>query len=156
MKNNQIIFRGKIHWWIILFLWGIYVFMIFAYIYQWGNNPTSKTTLVIFGIMFGFISVLLFVMRRFSLTIDNKFIILKSYHLGTVNIQILQIKDVSVGQMSFSDHLHAKRDECQDFTWKKIIIQTKGGKIYQFAIKNAQKIKEEIEKRMITNNIISS
>jgi len=156
MKNNQIIFRSKIHWWILLFLWGIYVFMIFAYIHQWGNNPTSKTTLVIFGILFSFISVLLFVMRRFSLTIDNNFVILKSYSLGTVKIHISQIKDVSVGKMSFSDHRFAKQDECHDLTGQFVKIHVRNDKVYRFAIKNAQKIKEEIEKRMIINNITTS
>ena len=151
MKNNQTTYkRGKIHWWIILILWGFYVWMIFAYIHQWGNNPVDKAALIIFGIIWIVVSVLLFT-ERFILTIDDKFIKFKLFRWGTVNIHITQIKDVSVEKMSFPK-MYVKRYEYFDFTGQVLKIQTKSDRIYQFAIKDAKKIKEEIEKRMLTTN----
>jgi len=39
-----------------------------------------------------------------------------------------------------------------DFVKQAVSIQLKSGKIYQIAIKDTEKIKEEIEKRMIVAN----
>ena len=154
MKNNQTIYYGKIHWWVLLFLWGFYVHMIFAYIHQWGNNPIPKGGLIIFAIIWMMVSILVFSIR-FTLTIDDEFVKFKLLNWGSVRIHITQIKDVNVEKMSFFK-MHAKLVECYDFTGQFLKIQTKSGRIYKFAIKNAQKIKEEIEKRMLTTNIISN
>ena len=156
MKNNQTIFRGKTHLWIILIFCGIYAYMIFAYIHQRDNNPAADTVLIIFAIIWISISALLLANR--FITVDDEFVKFKFY-LSSVKIHILQIKDVSVDKMSFFRAL-AKYSikysiEFRDFTGHVLIIQTKTGKVYRFAIKNAQKIKEEIEKRMLTNNITS-
>ena len=152
MKNNQTIFRSNIHWWALLFLWGFYVHMIFAYIHQWGNNPVNEVALLIFTIIWIMISVLLFAIRVI-LTIDDEFVKFK-YYGELVKIHITQIEDVSVEKLSFFK-IYAKLYQYYDFTGQFLKIQTKSGKTYQIAIKNAQKIKEEIEKRMLTiNNII--
>ena len=148
--NSQTKYSGNIHWWIILILWGFYVYMIFAYIYQWGNNPVNKASLINVGVIWITISVLIFD-NRFVLTIDNVFVKFKSASWGRVKIHITQIKDVSVVKMSFFK-IYTKPHEYHDFTGKVIKIQTKSGKIYQIAIRNAERIKEEIEKRMITIN----
>jgi hypothetical protein len=149
MKNKQVTYRGKMHWWGILILWGFYVHMIFAYIHQWGNNPVNGAALVIFAIIWIMISVLLF-SERFILTIDDEFVKFK-YYGDPVKIHVTQIKDVSVEKMSFFK-IYAKLYQYYDFTGQFLKIQTKSGRIYQFAIRDAQKIKEEIEKRMkITN-----
>ena len=154
MMNNKVTYTGKIQWWIILILWGFYVWMIFAYIHQWGNNPVNKTGLVILGIIWISISPLLLV-NRFILTIDNEFVKFKLVSWGNVKIHITQIKDVSVEKMSFFQ-MYAKLNEYYDFTRKTLKIQTKSGNIYQITIKDAQKIKEEIEKRMLNFNDITS
>ena len=158
MKNNQTIFRGKIHWWVLLILWVIYVWMIFAYIHQWGNNPVNKAALIILSVIWISISVLFFA-ERFILTIDDKFFVISgSSYWASVKIHITQIKDVSVGNVSIKMYASYNTGLVYpfDFTRKTVMIQTKSGKTYQIAIKNAQKIKEEIEKRMLTNNITSS
>ena len=147
MNNQTTYIRGNIHWWIILFLCGFYVHLIFAYIHQWGNNPIDKAGLIIFGVIFFIVSVVLFA-YRFVLTIDNEFVKFKLISWGRVKIHITQIKDVSVEKMSFF-RMYRKRYEYHDFTGKVLKIQTKSDKIYQIAIKNAQKAKDEIEKRML-------
>ena len=156
--NNKITYTGNIQWWIILFFWGFYVWMIFGYIHQWGNNPINMAGLIFFGILWILVSALVLA-SRFFLTIDDKFVILKSLILGTVTIDISQIKDVSVKKMNIFKiyakmyaKMYAKGFECHDFTGKVLKIQTKNGKEYQFAIKDAQNIKEEIEKRMLNFN----
>ena len=148
--NNQTIFRGNIHWWVLLFLWGFYVHMIFAYIHQWGNNPVNEVALLFFAIIWIMASVLLFAIRPI-LTIDDVFVKFK-YYGDPIKIHITQIEDVSVKKMSFFK-VYAKLYQYYDFTGQFLKIQTKSGRVYIIAIKNAQKIKEEIEKRMITNNI---
>ena len=145
MKNNQIKFHSKIHLWVFLILAGIYVHMIFSYIHQWGNNPIDKAGLIILTVIWIIVSVLLFAIR-FILTIDDEFVKFK-YYGDAVKIHITQIKDVSVEKLSFFK-IYAKFYQYYDFTGQFLKIQTKSGRIYIFAIKNAQKIKEEIEKRM--------
>ena len=154
--NNRTTYKSiKIHLWVILFLWVIYVWMIFAYIHQWGNNPVDKAGLIILTIIWIACSVLVLSMR-FILTIDDKYVVITFGSLsgGEIKIHISQIEDVSVGIMSFRTYLKAgmefyKGTKYQfDFTRQAVKIQTKSGKIYQIAIKNAERIKEEIEKRM--------
>jgi len=154
MKNNQTIFRSNGQWWVLLFLWGIYVCVIFLNIQHLINNPIPKGLifLTIIWIMF---SVLLHAIR-FILTIDDEFVKFKMY-LDPVKIQIMHIKEVSVEKMSFFKiyaKMYAKGYECRDFTRNLLKIRLKNGKIYHIAIKSAQKIKEEIEKRMLTTNKI--
>ena len=73
MKNSQTTYkRIKNHWWILSILWGFYVWTIFAYIHQWGNNPIDKAGHTIFGIVWIVSSVLVFI-ERFTLTIDDNF-----------------------------------------------------------------------------------
>ena len=161
MENNRVTYKQRInfHWWVILVLWGFYLWMIFAYIHQWGNNPVNKTTLIIFGIIWIICSVLVLSIR-FILTIDDKFVVITFglFSGWDIKIHVTQIEDVSVGIMSFRTYLKAgmvyyKGTNYQfDFTRQAVKIQTKSGKIYQIAIKNAEKVKEEIEKRMITTN----
>ena len=85
---------------------------------------------------------------RFILTIDDEFVKFKLLNWGPVKIHITQIKDLSIGKVDFRTYLKSAYQF--DFTRQTVIIQTKSDRIYQIAIKNAQKIKEEIEKRMIT------
>jgi hypothetical protein len=154
MNKQEIYKRVKINWWIILMLVGTYIHMIFGYINQWGNNPIDKAGLIITAIIW---IVLLFVLWRFILTIDDKFVIFRSDLWTPIKIYVSQIKDVIVVNVSLWSKMTAKFEKYNfDFVKQAISIQLKNGKTYQNAIKNAQKIKEEIEKRMITNNITSS
>ena len=158
IMNNQSIYKGKIHLWVLFILWGSYVHMIFAYIHQWGNNPVNKTVLIILGVIWISLSVFL-PNSRLILTIDDKFFVISgSSYWASVKIHITQIKDVSVGNVSIKMYASYNTGLVYpfDFTRKTVMIQTKSGKTYQIAIKNAQKIKEEIEKRMIINNITTS
>ena len=147
MENNNILYkRVKNHWWIFLLFAGCFVWMIFAYIHQWGNNPPTKASLIIIAIIF-VTALMLFHPGRFVFTIDNEFVSFKSAYWGRVKIHITQIKDVNVEKMSFFK-MYAKRYEYHDFTGQVLKIQTKSDMVYQIAIKDAEKIKEEIEKRI--------
>jgi hypothetical protein len=159
MKSSQTIYkRVKIHWWIILFFWGIYVWMIFAYIHQWGNNPMNKTGLVIFSVIWIAVSIFILV-ERFILTIDDKFFVVTFGSYWDIKIHITQIKNVSVEKLNFRMYVktvsHRGTKYQFDFTSQTVKIQTKSGKIYQIHIKNAQRIKEEIEKQMLIHNNIT-
>ena len=158
MNSREIYKRVKIPWWIIIILGGYIVYMIFAYIQQWNFNPVKEIGLIISGIILNVVSIVLFFemfFGRFILTIDDKFIIITFGSLSgrDIKIHVTQIKDVSIGKVDFRTYLKSAYQF--DFTRQTVIIQTKSDRIYQIAIKNAQKIKEEIEKRMLTtNNII--
>jgi hypothetical protein len=154
MKNSQTIKykRGNVRWWVLLILWGIYVHMIFGYIHQWGNNPIQKSGLIIFGVVWIVVSVLV-IFIRLIVTIDDDFVKFKSFN-SDKKIHFTQIEDVSVEKENFIRHFKLG-EEYHDFTNQVLKIQTKSGKIYQIAIKNAQKIKAEIEKRISKSNHIS-
>ena len=159
MKNSKLTYkRVKIHWWAILLLWGFYVWMIFAYIHQWGNNPVPKIGLIIYAGMWTGISLSIFAMR-YTLTIDDKFLVVKFSTGWGIKVHITQIKEVSVEKVSFRTFMKAfspkRRLYPFDFTGQTIKIQIKSNNIYQITIRNAQEIKDEIEKRISTNNIIS-
>jgi hypothetical protein len=154
MKNNQITYKGKIHWWPLLILWGICAFMIFAYIYyqRGANNVAALVVIGIFNIFSALISAFLFARR---MVIDDEIVTLKFYCFDTVRINICQIKNVSVKEKNFfriCATTYSKYIDIHDFTRCILIIQTNNNKVYRIAIKSAQKIKEEIEKRMLTTN----
>ena len=151
MMNNQATYKlVKINWWIILVLVGIYVFAIFAYIYQWGNNPANKSTLIFLALIFIF-ALLYGAWCRVK--IDDNFISFRIPNFLIQKIPIAIIKDVSIKQIGLMEIAGKFTDRYRiDFVKQNLCIQMKNGKIYQFAIKEAQKIKEEIEKRMITTN----
>ena len=146
--NNQVTYKlVKINWWIILVLVCIYVFAIFAYIYQWGNNPVGKSSLIFLAVIF--ISFLLYG-AWCRIKIDDNFISFRIPNFLIQKIPIANIKNVSIKQISLMEIAGKFIDRYRiDFTKQNLCIQMENGKIYQFAIKNAQKIKEEIEKRML-------
>ena len=152
MENNYIAYkRIKINWFMIIFFIGSYVHMILAYIHQWGDNPVTKPTLIIFAVVW--IIVLLHIWR-FMLTVDDEFIIFRPTLWSMVRVPIAAINGVYIKQFALKDWMiPEKKDknyQC-DFTWKALVIELKNGKTYRITLtfKNAQIVKEEIEKRMI-------
>ena len=149
--NNQTTYkRVKINWWIILMLGGIYVWMIFAYIHQWGNNPIDKSGLIFIAIIW--IAVLIF-LGRFKVIIDSNYAVFRSDVWVPVRIPIDTIENVSVEQVSWSEIVHIPGGKINRYLFdyfvkQAIIIRLKNGIIYQISIKNAQRIKDEIEKQM--------
>ena len=137
----------KINWLVILILAGTYVFMIFSYIHQWGNSPIDKAGLIIFTIIW--ITVWFFG-GRFKLIIDDKLIIFRSDIWTPVKIHLKQIKEVSVVKVGLCGKMSAKLERYYfDYVKRAVNIQLINGKTYQIAIKDAEKIKEEIEKRIL-------
>ena len=150
--NNQVTYKlVKINWWIIPILVGIYVLMIFSYIYQWGNNPIDKSSLIIkFPVIW--IVVLLYA-GWYRVKIDDNFISFRIPNFLIQKIPITNIKNVSIKQISLMEIAGKFIDRYRiDFTKQNLCIQMENGKIYQFAIKDAEKIKQEIEKRMLSHN----
>jgi len=156
MNKQETYRRVKIQWWIILIFWGIYAWMIFAYIHQWGNNPIPKIVLIILAVLWLVISGFI-IAGRSTLTVDDKYLIIK-IGLETsweIKLHVKQIKDVSVETVSFRTYTKVFSPKGRlypfDYTRQTVKIQSKNDKIFQVAIKDAQKVKEEIEKRMLTN-----
>ena len=168
MNNQEIYKRVRINWEISLFVFlilaGLYVFAIFSYIHQWGNNPASKTSALvvlptILSVSFIFS---LFGAGRFIVKIDDNSVIVRTDIHKMFNIRIVNIKNVNIEWLKRAwlggvVYPGKKKERIHvDFVKQMVSITVKSGKVYQIACKDAQKIKEEIEKRMITNNIISS
>ena len=150
--NNQTTYkRTKTNWWMSLPLVVIYVWIIFAYIFQWGNKPIpSVTWLVVFGIFF--LSPLL-LMWCSQLIISNNHIVFRMGIWNWKKIPITSVRNVSVNKSSFikmsGSNIRGKATSAYfDFVEQTIIIFLRNGETYQIAIKNAQEIKDEIEKRM--------
>jgi len=157
MKDNPEIFkRVKINWGIIFMLTGMFVLLIIpTYIYQFGTNPVDEKGLVIMAM---FIIVFLLFHGRHRLIIDNNFVVFRlNWDLLPVKVPIDIIKEVAVSKLSIIwalefNERNIKKYQFDYFIEQAVSIQLKNGKHYKIAIKNAQKIKEEIEKRMLTTN----
>ena len=127
-----------------------YVWMIFAYIYQWGNKPIpSVTWLVVFGIFY--FSPLLLIWRS-QLIINSNYVIFRMGIWNWKKIPITSVWNVRVNKSSFSEmsgsNIRRKTTSAYfDFVAQTITMYLTNGEIYQIAIKNAQEIKDEIEKR---------
>ena len=151
MKNNITTYkRVKINWLIFLILGGFHAWLIFAYILQWGNNPIDKTGLIVMSIIWGFTYILI---GRFKVIIDDNLVIIKMDWYTFFKIPIAKIKSVNIERLKWAflgGVYYGKNLERFhfDFVKQTVKIQMKSGKIYQIAIKNAEKIKEEIEKRI--------
>ena len=160
MENRAIYKRVKINWWVILLFVGISggigIQMIFAYIHQWGNNPIPNMTALILLETFLVVPIIvaLFIFGRFKLIIDDNFVIIRTGLWTQCKVSYASINKISVrqytkfatGSIKFSGK---NRIISFDFINQFVKIQLKNGKNYWIAIKNAEKIKEEIEKRMI-------
>ena len=147
--------RIKINWLYVSMLGGIQVLMIFGYIYQWGNNPFSRSSLITQSIVFAFAYIYA---GRIKIIIDDNYIVLRSDLRIWEKIPIFLIKNVSIQQTSLlSMNIQGSSLKKYPFDYIKqtVSIKLKNEKIYQIAIKDTQIIKEEIENRMIKSNNIS-
>ena len=152
--NNQTTYkRIKINWWVFILFGGFHIWMIFAYIHQWGNNPIDKAGLIKVSIIWIFIYIFI---GRFKVIINDNFAVFCSDVWIPIKILISMIDKVSVkkaSMMGMSIPFSNVKNYQFDFSASHAVcIQIKNGKLYQIAIKDAEKIKEEIEKRMITTN----
>ena len=155
MQNQTTYIRTKISKvFIVLFVIyiAIYVSMIFAYIHQWGNNPIPKVALIIYGVLW--IAILLSVWLfggRGKIIIDNDYITFRSQAYTYAKIRLTHIIRVDVQEVPFSKMINYSfemKNAYFDFVKQAIIIRLYNDKVYKIAIKNAQEIKDEIEKRL--------
>ena len=150
MNNRETYKRVKITWWLIIPFVGIHLHMILGYIHQWGNNPIDKTGFIVMSIIWLFVYILI---GRFKVIVDGNFAIFRSDIWVPVKIPISTIENVSVRRVPLFDH-YIPEKKCKKFYFSPFLreavrIQLKSDKTYQVAIKDAERIKEEIEKRMI-------
>ena len=163
MHNQETYKRFKIKWWLIQILAGIlaFVFLLFLLMTLGGNKPLDKTGFVISITIIAVLYGICICLGGWSkLIINDCFAIFRFDLLTVVKIPIASIRDISTERVAKLDFLFfPKKDFVKcffDFVKQAVRIEMKSGKIYQITIKNAQEIKEEIEKRMlITNNIPS-
>ena len=155
MKNSQEIYkRININWVTIIISGGFQVFLVFAYIHQLGNNPIPKIGLIFTFMLWFFVITF---SGRIKVIIYDSFAVFRSDIRTYVKIPINMIKSVNIKQFEAMVFPGKKIKKHQfDYSLNIIYIQLNNDRIYQITIKNAQEIKEEIEKRMlITNNIPS-
>ena len=169
MENRATYKRIKANWWVIILFGGFHVWIIFAYIiYQRGVNPHNTFGLIIVSIIWIFVYII-FGWRK--VIIGDKFIILRAIFplYNKLAVDFVKIEDVSIANVSIASVMYWSMCTLYlntgirkgmifpekypfDFVKQTIIIKLKNGETYQIAIKDAEKIKEEIEKRMITTN----
>ena len=141
---------------------GIFFYMFFAYIHQSSNNPMTVTAaFVVMGYLLALVTIsCVFGAGRFIVKIDD-FVTVKTDLLIFMKIKVANIQTVNVKYLT----RHRLIGGCfqnkiieiivLDFVKQMVSIKVKSGKNYQIVTKNAQEIKEEIEKRISTNNITS-
>ena len=151
--NSQTTYkRVKINWWVIILFGGICVRIIFVYISQWGNIPVIEPSLMFLVVTF---LGALFFLGRFKVIINDNCAIFRSDIWVPVKIPISMIENVSVKQVPLMEMYIPGGNTVKyqfDFVTQAVSIMLKSGKIYQIAIKDAERIKEEIEKQMIKTN----
>jgi len=167
MNSKSTYKRVKINWWLyitlIVLYAGIFVRMFFAYIHQSGNIPVTVPAFFVMGSLLALVAVFCgFGAGRFIVKIDDfvtartdmfLFMKIKVANIRTVNVEYLA-RPRFVGFWFQNKNLEII---ILDFVKQVVSIKVKSGKIYQIVTKNAEKIKEEIEKRISTsNNIIIS
>ena len=148
MEDRAIYKQVKINWWVVIIFGGIHVWMIFAYIHQWGNNPMDKAGLIVMSIIWIFCYIFI---GRSKVIIDDNQVVFRSDVWIPIKIPIVNIKNVSVKQISWMNlYIPEKNTEKFYFGFVKqaISIHLKNGKTHQIGVKDVEKIKEEIEKRM--------
>ena len=140
MESNNVIFkRVKINRWIIVASSVTFFTLIFLYI-LYGNGIFISMTCGSFVMLMDL---------QYIITVDDNFVIFKTYFKNVFKISISDIENVEVKQ----EPLNFFKFYQFDFLEKEVVsIQLKTGKTYKLRIKNAQEIKEEIEKRMIITN----
>ena len=128
-----------------------YVFIVFAYIYQWGNNPISRNGLIFFTVIWFVHLIPVWLLGgRYKIIIDNDYIIFRATAYTYAKIRLIDISRIGVQKVPFSKmmNLSGSTDAYFDFVKQAIIIRLYNDKVYKIAVKNAQEIKDEIEKRM--------
>ena len=147
--NSQTTYkRVKINWWIIIIIVVPYVPIISAYISQWGDSSATKPLFFFHAIMIG----TLLLLGRFKVIINDNYAIFRSDIWVPVKIPISMIENVSVKQVSILEMNipgSGLKKYSFDFVKQAVIINLKNGRVYQIAIKDAERIKEEIEKQML-------
>ena len=144
--------RVKINWWIIIIMVAPYVPIISAYVYHWDNSPVIQPLSLIFHAI---MIVTLLLLGRFKVIINDNYAVFRSDVWVPVKIPISMIENVSVKQVPLMEMYIPGGNTVKyqfDFVTQAVSIMLKSGKIYQIAIKDAERIKEEIEKQMIKAN----
>ena len=148
--NSQATYkRVKINWWIIIIMVAPYVPIISAYVYHWDNSPVIKLSLIFHAVI---LIIILLLGGRFKVIISDNYAVFRSDVWVPVKIPISMIENVSVKQVSILEMNipgSGLKKYSFDFVKQAVNINLKNGRVYQIAIKDAERIKEEIEKQML-------
>ena len=144
MENNNVIFkRIKINRWTVVVSLVAFFTFLFLYIFSRNGIYISMTMP----------SFVILMELRYILTVDDNFVIFKTYFNNVFKISVIDIENIEVKQrpLRIMEFFLGKivRIYTFYFSAKEVVsMQLKNGKTYQLRIKNAHEIKEEIEKRM--------
>ena len=148
MEKYPVYKRIKVNWWIVILMIFPSVALINEVVVK--NNFHSEilpSLVVTFSV--------LVLLGRFKVIINDDFAIFRSDVWVPIKIPISQIMNVCVNQVALVEvniPWEYPRKYQFDFVSCAILIELENGKSYQIAIKDAERIKEEIEKRMLNRN----
>jgi len=99
MENNRAKYKQiKINWWVFILFGGIHVWVIFAYIHQWGSRSMDETGFIIMSIIWIFVYIFI---GRSKVIINDNQVVFRSDVWIPIKIPIVNIKSVSVKQVSW-------------------------------------------------------
>ena len=149
MNNQTAYIRTKINWWIIVIL-AISYAPVITFINLWDSGSIGGL------IIFIFVSLttlpLFFILWRFQFIINNEYVIFRYGVWSWRKMPISMVQDVYVQDVSSWKIMEFSGKETKnhqfDFVNQAVIIHFSNNIVYKISIKNAQEIKDEIEKRM--------
>ena len=121
--------------------------------YQLGNSDIAIYLLIIFVLII--VAIRYYLGRFKEITINDYFVILQTDEYFPHKIPILWITSVYTCKVGKFETSSSKVEKywVDVFAKTKINIHLKNRKAYHIIIKNAEQIKEEIEKRMLNLNV---
>ena len=140
--------RIKVNWWIVIIMIVCFALSINEIVIKHNYRTEALVPLVIV------ISALV-LLGRFKVIVNDDFAIFRSDVWVPVKIPISHIMNVCVKRVEMMEVSIPWKYPIKyqfDFVSCAVIIKLKNGKSYQIAIKDAERIKEEIEKRMFISN----
>ena len=157
--NNGITYkRVKINWWVFIFFGGFQLWILLSI----HDDISQMSELVVPISIITWLLVFIFI-GRLEVIINDSYVILRSGVWIPMKIPIPKIESVCIVKLNLWDvsmrrlNLWGNIEKYEfDAVRQAIRIEMKNGKVYKIAIKDAQIIKEEIEKRMLQPNKYSA
>ena len=119
---------------------------------HWSDGSVYKIILGAFILLYTLVYILA---GRQKMTIKDDLIMFHTSFWLMTKISIAQIEDIKVTKSNtrIKDGVKPKKILFNQFSNEALFIRLNTGKAYHIIIKNAEQIKEEIEKRMLNLNV---